>query len=403
MVVGTMPYLIYKRLIIGIVCLTLLTGCWNSNELDQLGIAVATGIDKNEQGDYSVVVQVINPSEIATEAPTNRPPVSTYSTTGKTLFEAFRKLTTMSPRKIYFSQMRLVVLGNKLAEEGIMPALDFLYRDHEYRTSFYVSVARNAPVESILSVVTPYEKIPANKIMHSFENVQAHWGTTKGVSIDKLISGIRSKGEDPVLGVVNIIGEESVGNNMSNVENVDAPTKLEIDTLAAFKGDQLVGWLTEEQSRGLNYVTGDVNSTIVTHPCEDDGNLSVEILRTQSSMKAEVKEGTTSVKILVQAEGNVAEVDCKVDLSRPEAIEKINEEVEKGIQNLIQSTITVAQDEFEADILGVGTVIHRDENRYWKSVEKEWDQKFKEVDISVEVKVKVRRKGNTTQPIDKKG
>ncbi|TGB04971.1 Ger(x)C family spore germination protein [Halobacillus salinus] len=393
----------FARATVILTCLFLLTGCWNSKELDELGIAVATGIDKNDDGDYVVVVQVINPSEIATDAPTNRPPVSTYSITGKTIFEAFKKLSAKSPRKIYFSQMRLVVLGEKLTQEGIMPTLDFLYRDHEYRASFYVTVARDAPVDKLLSIVTPYEKIPANKIMNSIDNVQLNWGVTKGITIDKLIADIRSPGISPVLAGIYIIGNEDEGNNMSNVENVDAPTKLEIDHLVAFKDDKSVGWLNEEQSQGLNYATGDVKSTIVTHPCDDKGTLTVEILRTTSGIKANTKNSNPSATISIEAEGNVAEVDCEVDLGAPDAIHKINKEVEKQIEDLVQSTIKVSQEEFESDILGIGGAFHRDEPKYWKSVEGDWDQQYKNVEISVDAKVKVRRKGNSTQPIDKKG
>ncbi|MCA0969324.1 Ger(x)C family spore germination protein [Halobacillus litoralis] len=393
----------WVRISLIIICLSLLSGCWNSNELDELGIAVSVAIDKNDEGDYLVAVQVINPSEIATDAPTNRPPVSTYSTTGETLLDAFRRLSAKSPRQIYFSQMRLVIIGSKLAEEGVMPSLDFLYRDHEFRTSFYVAVAKNAPAEVMLSIVTPYEKIPANKIMNSIDNVQKNWGVSKGVSIDKLIADVRDKGKSPVLPGIDLLGDPEVGNNMSNVENVDAPTKLEVDHLAAFKEDRLVGWLSEMESQGLNYATGDVRSTIVTHPCDDEGTISVEILRTQSSMKSKMDGSTPEVTIMVEAEGNVAEVDCKIDLGSPESIQEVNKEVEKQIEKTIQSSVTAAQEELESDFLGLGSAVHRDNPTYWKSVEDEWDQQFTELDVSIEVKAKIRRKGNSTQPINKEG
>ncbi len=286
---------IYKKTQIALlllVCTLLLSGCWNSRELDELGIAVAIGIDKNDNDEFVLTVQVINPSEIATDAPTTRPPVSSYTATGKTLFEAFRKMTTKSPRKMYLSQLRLLVFGSKIADEGIMQALDLLYRDHEYRTSFYITVAKNANVQDILSVITPYEKIPANKIMNSIDSVEKSWGVGKSVSIDEVISTIRSTGESPVMSGILLEGKEEIGTNISNVENVDAPTKVQIDDLAVFNKDKLVGWLTENESKGYNYATGNVNSSIVTHPCEDDeGSLSIEILRSQASTDVKMKNG----------------------------------------------------------------------------------------------------------------
>ncbi|MGP4076849.1 Ger(x)C family spore germination protein [Halobacillus sp. K22] len=391
----------FRKLLFIFICLLLLTGCWNSRELDELGIVVTLGIDKTEEGEYILSVQVINPSEIATDAPTTRPPVSTYSTTGRTLFEAFRRLTTQSPRKVYLSQLRLVVLGTAVAEEGVMPVLDLLYRDHEFRTSFYVTVAKNAPVESMLSIITPYEKIPANKIMNSIESAEQHWAATKGVSIDKVISSIRNPGEDPVMSGVILIGEEDIGTNINNVENVDSPTKLEIDELGVFKGDKLTGWLNEKESQGLNFATGNVQSTVVTHPCEDEGTLSVELLRTSADMKGKIKNDQPVIDIKVEAEGNVGEVDCRVDLSKPEALEKINKEAEKKIIESIQATLAKAQQEYGSDIFGFGGVIHRDHPKYWKKVEKEWDSYYQDVEVNIDANVKIRRKGNSTQPINK--
>ncbi|MCA1012358.1 Ger(x)C family spore germination protein [Halobacillus halophilus] len=391
----------FRKLLLILICLLLLTGCWNSRELDELGIVVTLGIDKTDEGDYILSVQVINPSEIATDAPTSRPPVSTYTTTGRTLMEAFRRLTAKNPRTTYLSQLRLVILGKTVAEEGVMPVLDLLYRDHEFRTSFYVTVAKNAPVESMLSIITPYEKIPANKIMSSIENVERHWAATKGVSIDKVIASIRNPGEDPVMSGILLLGEEDIGTNISNVENVDAPTKLEIDEIGVFKGDKLVGWLNELESQGLNYATGNVHSTVITHPCQDEGSLSVELLRTSGAMKGKIKNNQPVIDIKVEAEGNVGEVDCKVDLSKPEALEKVNKQAEKAIKESIEATLAKAQKEYGSDVFGFGGVIHRDQPKYWKKVEKEWSSYYQDVEVNIDATVKIRRKGNSTQPINK--
>ncbi|WP_051254558.1 Ger(x)C family spore germination protein [Halobacillus kuroshimensis] len=392
-----------RAVVSAMICLAMLTGCWNSRELDELGIAVATGIDKNDQGEYLITVQVINPSEVATEAPTTRPPVSTYTITGETLFEAFRKLSIKTPRKIYLSQMRLVVIGESLAEDGIMPALDFLYRDHEFRPSYYITVAKNASVENILSVLTPYEKIPANKVMNSIENAESHWGVTTGVHIDTLISKIRSPGEEAVLGGLLLNGEEDVGNRMSNVEQADAPTTLELDETAVFKEDRLAGWLTEKQSLGFNFITGEVSSTIVTHPCENGETSSVELLRSTSSISAEMDGDTPSISVLIEAEGNIGEMNCDISIGEPEGIDQINLALEEEIETIVQSAIVAAQSDFESDIFGFGQAVHRYEKNDWKTLESEWDEVFKDVRVQVDVKAEVRSRGNSSRQIDKKG
>jgi spore germination protein KC len=79
---------------------TLLTGCWNRKELNELAIAVGLGIDK--QGDqFRVSVQVVDPGEVSTQKGAGgRAPATLYTSEADTIFEAVRKITTLSPRKI---------------------------------------------------------------------------------------------------------------------------------------------------------------------------------------------------------------------------------------------------------------------------------------------------------------
>ncbi|WLR48728.1 Ger(x)C family spore germination protein [Halobacillus litoralis] len=392
---------LYNKAIFLAICLLLLSGCWNSKELDDLGIVVAVGIDKTEDNQFLLITQVINPSEIATDAPTTRPPVSIYESTGDSLFEAFRNMTEKSPRKMYLSQLRLLVIGRKLAEEGILPSLDAFYRDHEFRTAFFVTIAKDTGVKDLLNVLTPYEKIPANKLMHSMEAVQRSLGSSRGVVIDELIAQIRSKGQNPVLPGLLIDGNAEVGTSIENIEKIDAPTQLRIDNLAVMEEDRLIGWLKPEESKGLNYITGDMESTTVSYPCEDKGLISVEVLRTDNSLKAKFDDGNPTISIELELEGNVGELDCPIDLTKAESIETINGEVENRVKQKMQAAIKAAQEDFGSDIFGFGNLIHRKNPAYWKTIENNWNSKFKELKIDIQVKAQIRRKGNSTQPITK--
>ncbi|WP_173917664.1 Ger(x)C family spore germination protein [Halobacillus sp. Marseille-Q1614] len=385
-------------------CLVFLSGCWDSREMDDLGIGVALGIDKTEEGKYVVYVQLINPSEIATEAPSTRPPVSLYKEEGDTLFEALRKMTTTSPRRVYLSQLRLVVLSSALAEEGILSTLDFLYRDHNMRTSFFLTVAKDSNVEDILSVITAYEKIPANKVMDTLKNAEESWAATHGVNIDDVISDIHSKGIHPVMTGVTMKGSEEIGNNISNVENIDSPTRLEVDNLAIFKGDRLIGWLNEDESKGYNDIAGNVKGTIVNLPCEEgEGKVAIEIIRTQAAIESEMNNEKPAIIVSLEAEANVGEVQCDIDLSKIKTIKKLDEQLEKTLKDRMELAIDSAQEKYKSDIFGFGNSIHRQHPKYWKKVEKSWDEHFPELDVKVDVSTDIRRKGTTAQPAIKEG
>jgi spore germination protein KC len=118
---------VVKKAVLVTLIMMIVTGCWNRKELDQISLATAIGIDK--KGDaYDISVQLLNSDEIAgNKGGGQRLPVVTLQIgRGETVFESFRKLTTSSPRKILSSHLRIIVLGEDMAEEGIAKVLDLL-------------------------------------------------------------------------------------------------------------------------------------------------------------------------------------------------------------------------------------------------------------------------------------
>jgi spore germination protein KC len=128
-------------LVFAILANIFLGGCLPEGELTNMGIAVSVGIDKSDDG-YLVTYQVMNPKSISSKAQ-NEAPIVIYAESGKDLFQIKRKITQQSPRKMYHSHLRTVVLGEEIAKEGIKDILDFFVRGHEYRTTFFSYSKRN--------------------------------------------------------------------------------------------------------------------------------------------------------------------------------------------------------------------------------------------------------------------
>ncbi|MDK2918909.1 MAG: spore germination protein [Candidatus Petromonas sp.] len=377
-----------------------LTGCWNRRELTDLSIATAMGIDKSDDG-YLVTAQIINPSEIAAQVPTTRTAVTSYRTTGATVFEALRKLTKESPRKIYMSHMRTIVFGEDLAKEGIAKTLDFISRDHEFRTDFYILVARGVKATEVLNILTPLEKIPANKIYYSLRMSEKAWAATHAVQLDELISKLVSKGDNPVLTGILIKGDPEKGKKLSNVEQVKPSTLLEIDSLAAFKKDKLVGWLDMVESIGFNHITGNVKSTLVAIPCPNGGKLAAELIRTKPNVKGRVEDGKPKINIDHFVEANIAETECAVDLSKTENIYKIEKTLANEIKSKMEKAVKRAQKDFKSDIFGFGEAIHRTDPKAWKELKEDWNKKFENLEVNIKVTVKIRRLGTIFNSLQK--
>ncbi|MBD3922534.1 Ger(x)C family spore germination protein [Paenibacillus sp. PR3] len=372
-----------------------LTGCWDRRELNELAIAVGLGIDKVGER-YRVTAQVVQPSEVATSKGSAgySTPVTTYRASGVTIFEAIRKMTTISPRKIYAAHLRVVVIGEELAREGIAEALDLLSRDYELRMDFYVIVAKETKAEDLLELLTPLDKIPASKIYNSIQVSEKAWAPVSAVTLDMFIRDYESKGKNPVLSGIKATGNEEKGKQKSNVEKLQPDARLRNNGLAVFRYDKLIGWLSEEQSKGYNYIVNRVKSTVGHVPCPSgDGNIALEIIHSKSRMKTEVRNGKPKLTVDLRVEENVGEVMCQADLTEKSVIDALEREAEQSLRDIIERTIKTGQEKFHCDFFGFGEALHRSNLRVWKQMENDWEEHFVDASITVNAKVVIKRTG----------
>ncbi|MBN8210419.1 Ger(x)C family spore germination protein [Bacillus sp. NTK071] len=383
-----------------VLCLITLTSCWSSKELNQVAIATAIGIDKSDDG-YLLSVQILNPGEIVSQNPTSRAAVTTYRTSGETLFQAFRRLTVEAPRKVYFSHVQKVVFGEELAKSGILKTLDFLSRDHEMRTDFLLVIAKDTKAEELLNILTPMDKIPASKMVSSLEMSEKNWAPTHTVKLDELINTLVGDGVEAVLTGINLKGDPEIGMDMKNVEKVDPPTTIQIGNIGVFKGDKLVGWLNEDESKGFNYLQDNVESTIINVPCSDNA-ASVEVINTNTKLKIQLKNHIPTVTATIRMEGNVGDVECSMDFTNPKNLEELENKVENDVKDKMEKSVKAAK-ELNSDIFGFGTLLYRSNPNEWKVMKKNWDDDFQEVKVNYEVHATIPRLGTITESFQRKG
>lgn len=193
-----------------VVLLPLLTGCWDRHELNELGIMLGLGVDK--EGDrIRVSAQVVVPNEISSKSAGGKgTPVTQYQATGKSLFEAIQSLTETSPRRIFMAHVRVLIFGEEYArKEGIYDVMEALMREPSVRPDYYVMVARNTKASEVLDLLTPLDNIPAEKLFSSLDVSAKTWAPTTTITGDQLMDYMLTPGIHPVITGVEIIGDHS--------------------------------------------------------------------------------------------------------------------------------------------------------------------------------------------------
>lgn len=372
------------------------SGCWSSHEINTLAITVCIGIDKTENG-YLISEQVINPKAIASKKATSESPVVLYTAEGQDLTETIRSLTAKSPRKIYNSHLRMVVFGEAVAEDGIKDILDYFARNHEYRTDFYFAVAKSATAKEILSVLTPIESIPGIHMYNSLEISNKDWAPTKAIRINELVNSIISDGKNPVITGIEVDDGKFTSNSTDSLKLSGEIKKINYTSLGAFQKDKLRGWLTEDESKGYNYITGNVKRTIGYAYYGNTVKITAEVINAESDINVSIINGKPAINVEININQNIGAVEGDFDVSKEENKKIINEIAEKKIKSICEKTVDKAQNELKTDIFGFGEAVHRKDPKLWGNIKDNWDTEFTHLDVDFTVKVKTKHLGQITK------
>jgi spore germination protein KC len=380
----------------------MLAGCWNQRELTELAFVLAMGIDKGKNGDkYDVTFQVVVPSNVSTAQSTGGgggPPVVVYKSSGNTLTEASRKTKKMIPRVLYFAHTNILIISEELAKDGILDILDTLDRDPEFRTTTNVIIARNARAEDMNSVLTNLDKIPVLKFTKTLEATQQRLGENFKISIDDILSGIVSSGKEPIISGFVLKGDPKKGRSSENINKTIPPTMTTADGLAVMKEGKLVGWLSNEVARGTLWMLNKMKGTYVDFSLNGKKSaVSVTPYLADTSISVKVKNGKPIASVKVKTIFKLSEINTDYDITNPLNTDVLEKATAKQIKQNIEKSIKETQ-KLKADIYGIGERIHRSNPVYWKSVKKDWNSVFAEMDFKIEVNTYFREAGVRNNP-----
>lgn len=396
-----------RRKVIGcvllMISLTAIAGCWSRNELNELAVVMALGIDLDKEG-YAVSAQVLNSGQAGTltGGSSGGLPIVTYRATGKTIPEALQHMLSITPRTLYLAHIRVLVFGEEFARSGVGDALDFITRNHELRTDFFLIVAKHSEAYTVLDVITPVEQIPANSLYDSILVAHKKWAGTGKVTLQQFIVELERGGSNPVMSGVQLDGDSPVRGSLKNVQNAIPGSLLKQAGIAVFKKDRLVGWLNEGSSKTVNYVLNEVNSTEGSITCPDGGIVGFIITRSKSRISVAINEQQKpEFLIRLKAEANLTVLQSKLDLSKTSSIQELEQRIEDKFNKLMAENIKLVQEQYDSDIFGFGEALHRQHPKFWHVYREHWEESFPTVKIDVRSDVSIRQIGSVVQPLQK--
>jgi spore germination protein KC len=363
-----------------------LSGCWDRVEINDIAIVTAIGLDLVKGDKLRLTLQVAVPSKLVTGGTGGSGGKSTIviSETGATVSEAYRNIQGKLPRRIFFSQSRILLIGEDLAKKGVFHIVDFHTRYAEPRINSFIMFTKGKASKIINSMPT-FENISAEETREL-----AKMGVGIKVYVRDFLNMLLTDGLEPFASQFTLEPLEVYTKNKSGETQA-------LNGIAVFKGDKLAGWMEERETRGLLWLRNEIKEGVISVKIpneKDGGKISMEIARAETKIVPILKGGEIKLDVEVVTELSVIENNSKLNLTETKAIEEIQKYAAEEIRNRVELVVEKAQKEFGSDIFGFGQSVYKKYPKVWNTHYKEnWEKEFAQTKVTIHSKAFVRRIG----------
>ncbi|WP_190284866.1 Ger(x)C family spore germination protein [Bacillus sp. S3] len=383
-----------------VLLLPILSACWNQKELTDLAFVMAIGVDKGEEKKFNVSFQIVNPGNVSSgqNGGGQGLPIAVYKSSGDTLTEAARNATKQISRRLYYSHTNLIAVSEDIAKDGLLYIMDALDRDPEFRTTTQLVVTRDTSAEVLVASLANLDKMPVNKITKEIKATEAMLGENTSINIDDFLAGLVSDGKEPIVNGFKLTGNDKMAGELKDLQHTRADSVLKADGLAVFREGKLVGWIDNNNARGVIWILDRLKSTGVNVTWKGKKSaITVSPIRSKTRVSVKILKGNPVIYIAIENEGWVSEANTDIDLTDPNEILKVEKLTGQEIKREVLSSVKKAQ-KMKSDIFGFGERLHRKNPTLWNQLKPNWNDHFAELEVHVKVDSYIRREGIRTKP-----
>ncbi|WP_197031376.1 Ger(x)C family spore germination protein [Bacillus sp. UNC438CL73TsuS30] len=363
-----------------------LTGCWDRTEVNDLALIMATGIDKGKNHSIELSVQVFIPrpaeggQQSGMSSGTSSGQTFVRSAEGKTIADAMARLQEELTRKIFWGQNEVLVIGEKLAKEGVSDQIDFWVRHSEPRIRADVFVSKGK-AKQILESMPELERDIAKQLR---QMVKTQIGVK--VTVKSLAQMLSSESEAAVLPWVEELPPTHLGSYKKKIPFVNG--------VAVLKGDKMVGRLDDKATRGILWPRNEMDSGVITISFKNEpGYISLNLLRSHNQLVPSIKKGKWKMLVKTDAGLDVIQNTTNLNLMKTENIKEAEYRAIQAIEKREQLAFLEVQKKLNADIFGFAEAFQREYPEVWKTKKNEWNKIFQEVVISFNTNVQIEKTG----------
>ncbi|MCY9695447.1 Ger(x)C family spore germination protein [Paenibacillus alginolyticus] len=378
-----------KILLILIFCtsILLLTGCWDRKEINDISIVDGVSLDKKGEL-IELSAQIAIPRAMGGgqhEGGGGGMLTMVRTGEGETITDALAKLQEKLPRRVFWGHTKVIVIGEKLAKNGIRKELDFFVRHPQpsFRSYAFISKGR---AKDMLQLSPPLER-SSSEVLRELAISQ---NLMKVNLKDLLLMLIGDEGA-AALPMIDISPPEKGQKELQTIAY--------INRTAIFKKDKMIGDIDDYLTRGVLWIRNEIkNANMTVKPKGANGPISVMLLHSNTELIPKIEDGKWKMTVKILTENDLIQNASQLNSMNPAFTKLIEAELGEYLKRRIQLALQQVQNKKKADILGFAGVFHGKYPKEWNKVKDHWDEIFPTVEVTLDTRINLRRPGKATTP-----
>lgn len=366
-----------------------LGGCGGKSEINELAYMLGMGIDKGkEEGTYLVTMQMAQPKASGGgAAELENWTISVETNSLATITERVAEVFNKQP---FAGTVRVVVLGEELAESGINEALDYFQRFYEFRRTIYLLVAKGQARE-ILNTELRTRQIPSLSLFNTIEG-QGGRSVFPITRLGHYLTILGRESQNPIIPRVESIQSGEHGLFYADEEGQE----ILIHESAVFEGGKCVASLNDQETKGYLWLDNEIESRILQKEDGEGLRLTAWVLSSKTKYKVEDIDGEMGIRFNIKAKVSINEImgkDEQIDIRRwQQFIEGLKPLLAQAIQEECEAAVARSK-ELGLDFIGIGRKIEIKNPKYWKEIKAGWPQGVADIPVAYDINVQVEHSG----------
>lgn len=361
-------------LLILILFLSTLTGCYSAEGIEVLAYAVAIGIDKGETDKLKVSFQLAilsNSSGGGGNSTSQSQESSVSSVDCSSVDAAIALINSYISKKINLSHCKAIVISEELAHEGISEYLYTLVNNLEIRPDCNVIISKCKAADYLKNSKPTLESVSARYYEFTLSSSE-YTGYTENVTLSNFYSDMLSTTSQAhaILGGINTKATHKSDSNVPLYETegsytasetpIESETNIENMGLAIFNDDKLIGELNGMETMCHLLVVNKFESANISVPNIYDINSVTNLYITSNKspkINVDIINGTPYIECSFSLDANVLSLDKNSDYSDRQNLKEIKNYTDSFLEKSILSYLYKTSKDYKSDIDNFGKYV----------------------------------------------